>query len=123
MAMGIITVIKFLFGYRAAIEAGADAAKSHADAAATNGWLSSMNPAKALATRARAYRRLLGSNTEDAKIVLADLARFCRIGRNAYSSTDRETCMRLGRQEVMQRILDTLALTEEQLALQEKDKP
>ena len=121
--MGILTAIKFLLGYRSAIEAGTDAAKAHADAAVTNGWLSSLNPAKALATRARAYRNTFGSKTGDANIVLADLARFCRVGRNAYSATDRETCMRLGRQEVMQRILDTLALTEEQLALQEKDKP
>jgi hypothetical protein len=121
--MGIVSAIKFLFGFRSAIDAGAQAAQAHADAAVTNGWLASLHPAKALATRARAYRNVLGHDTQEAKIVLADLARFCRVGRNAYSATDRETCLRLGRQEVMQRILDTLALTEEQLALQEKDKP
>ena len=121
--MLIWELIKSLFVRKNDLQSAQYAVAIQALAARVNALYANMDARKALSAKAAAYRAVFNKNDPNVQLVLSDLARFCRAGRSAYADTDRETAFRLGRQEVMQRILDTLACTPEQLLLQEKDKP
>jgi hypothetical protein len=65
--------------------------------------------------RRHAYCRLFNQNNRDAKLVLTDLARFCRASESAFHPDERTHALLEGRREVWLRIQQHLNLTEEEL--------
>jgi hypothetical protein len=115
-------LILWVFGKRDALEAGLQAVQAQADAAETNGMFAGMDPAKTIRARLRAYKNVFSKDSQDAQIVLADLCRFARVGRSVFGKDERETNVRIGRSETVQRILDAIAFTEEYQVLNQKTK-
>jgi hypothetical protein len=68
-----------------------------------------------LASRALAYRRVFALDNRDARMVLADLAKFCRATKST-AHADPHVAARLdGRREVFLRIAEHLNLTTDEL--------
>jgi hypothetical protein len=65
--------------------------------------------------RRNAYRRLFNGENRDAKLVLTDLARFCRAHEATFHPDERTHALLEGRREVWCRIQQHLNLTEEEL--------
>ena len=65
--------------------------------------------------RRNAYCRLFNIESRDAKLVLTDLASFCRAHDTTFHTDERTHAMLEGRREVFLRIQRPLNLTEEEL--------
>jgi hypothetical protein len=65
-----------------------------------------------LLRRKEAYTRVFEGNPmgDDIKIVMEDLARFCRADETTFDANDRVHALLTGRQEVMMRIRDHMRL-------------
>lgn len=68
-----------------------------------------------LGGRRLAYRRVFNKESQDARDVLVDLAKFCRAHSTVYTATERETWLLIGRNEVWLRIQQHLNLTDDEL--------
>ena len=68
-----------------------------------------------LGGRRLAYRRTFNTESQDAREVLVDLAKFCRAHATVYVATERETNVLIGRNEVWLRIQQHLNLTDDEL--------
>lgn len=69
-------------------------------------------------TKRRAYVRLFDSENMDARKVLSDLKKFCKMNQPAFVRNDphgRESAVLAGRQEVFMRIVQYLNLSDEQI--------
>lgn len=65
--------------------------------------------------RRNAYRRLFGLESQDAQVVLNDLAKFCRANQTTVTKDDRASLVLEGRREVWLRLQQHLQLDEETL--------
>lgn len=65
--------------------------------------------------RRNAYCRLFKNESPDAKLVLTDLAHFCRAHDSTFHPDERTQALLEGRREVWLRIQRHLNLTEEEL--------
>lgn len=61
--------------------------------------------------RRQGYQRTFDVENQSAKIVLADLARFCRAGKSTFDPNPQVSALLQGRQEVFQRIADHMNMT------------
>ncbi len=61
--------------------------------------------------RQRSYKRIFGSDNEDVKLVLKDLAKFCRANESCFHQDVRIHANFEGRREVYLRIMEHLKLT------------
>jgi hypothetical protein len=68
-----------------------------------------------LLNRRRAYKRLFDKDSEDVKIILADLAKFCRANQSTFHTNERTHAVLEGRREVWLRLQQHLNLSEEDL--------
>lgn len=70
-----------------------------------------------LTSRAGAYRRVFAGSASlvDQRIVLADLAKFCRANESTFHPDPRVAAVQEGRREVWLRLQRHLNLTDEQL--------
>ena len=68
-----------------------------------------------LRSRRQAYQTVLKTNEIDARIVLEDLAKFCRAHESTFHQDPRLHAMLEGRREVWLRIAQHLELSEDQL--------
>lgn len=68
-----------------------------------------------LQDRAAAYRSVFVPGTAPTKVVLADLARFCRAGASTFHENPYVAARLDGRREVWNRLQQHLKLTDEQL--------
>lgn len=68
-----------------------------------------------LRSRRSAYRRLFDLEGQDAQIVLADLAKFCRATQTTVTPDDRASLVLEGRREVWLRLQQHLQMDEESL--------
>jgi hypothetical protein len=65
--------------------------------------------------RRNAYKRLFNLDNRDAKLVLTDLAKFCRANESTFHVDERTHALLEGRKEVFLRLQQHLNLTEEEL--------
>lgn len=69
-----------------------------------------------LRERQGAYARIFaGASKDDVKIVMEDLAEFCRAYRTPFTLEERSTILLLGRLEVYQRIVEFARLSNDEL--------
>lgn len=68
-----------------------------------------------LRNRGRAYRVIFNPQLGEAKIVLKDLATFCRARETVYHESEKMTYVLIGRQEVFRRIEQHLKLEPDDL--------
>ena len=68
-----------------------------------------------IGTRAYAYKRVFTDENHYSKIVLVDLAKFCKAHKSTYHSDPRLAAAQEGRREVFLRIQEFLNLTDTQL--------
>lgn len=61
--------------------------------------------------RQGAYQRVFSKDSEDVKLILADLAKFCRAHETAFDADPRITALYEGRREVFLRLQHHLQLT------------
>ena len=68
-----------------------------------------------LTFRKLAYTRTFDLENRDDRMVLEDLAKFCRAHETTASANDRASCIMEGRREVWLRIQQHLQLSDDQL--------
>lgn len=68
-----------------------------------------------LQNRRKAYKRVFNTESIDAKMVLADLAKFCRASESTYATNERDHALLEGRREVWLRIQQHMQLSEDEL--------
>ena len=68
-----------------------------------------------LSSRQKAYQRVFLGTGIDGKIVLEDLAQFCRLFSTTFHLNERVHCALTGRHEVILRIQDHLKLNDAEL--------
>ncbi len=70
---------------------------------------------KMFVRRRRAYRDLFNAENPQARIVLADLKRFCRHHKSTFHSDPLMQSYLNGRRDVLERIFQFLNLTQDQI--------
>lgn len=78
--------------------------------------LSAVESAKAFLTnRKMAYHQVFNKENQFTKVVLNDLAKFCRANKSTFHTDDRMHAVLEGRREVFLRIQQHLNLSEDEL--------
>lgn len=62
-----------------------------------------------------AYKALFDMNNRDAKVVLADLKRFCKYNKSTFHSDSHIAAYQAGRRDVLERITEFVNLSDEQI--------
>lgn len=65
--------------------------------------------------RRQSYQNLFNLESKSVRVVLADLARFCRAGQTTFHENQRMSDVLQGRREVWLRLADHLNMTEGEL--------